>query len=92
MTRTISSVKDKVISSDIPLYPVLGSAENVGTLLPWLACSTKHHRNFSGKHPATLLLMREGCLYKYPPLYIQFIQLSELQQYRVKIPAQSVTL
>ena len=31
--------------------------------------------------------MHEGCLYKYPPLSIarySFIQLSELEQYRVK--------
>jgi len=38
------------------------------TLLPWQTYSIVHHLNFSGKHLAKLQLMREGCLYKYPPL------------------------
>ena len=46
------------------------------------------------KHPATLQLMREGYSYKYPPLSIarySFIQLSELEQCRVKILFQGST-
>ena len=30
----------------------------------------KHHHKSSGKHPAMLQLMHEGCLYEYPPLFI----------------------
>ena len=40
-----------------------------------------------------LQLMREGCSYTYPPLSIarySFIQLSELEQFRVKTLAQGV--
>ena len=48
---------------------------------------SKHPLSFSGKHPAMLQLMCEGCSYTYPPLSIarySFIQLSELEQCRVK--------
>ena len=48
-----------------------------------LTSSSKHHLKFSGKHPAILQLMHEGCLYKYPPMYIArylFIQLSKLEE------------
>ena len=50
-------------------------------------CSTKHHLNLFGIHPSMLVLMREGWKYKHPPLSIatySFIQLSELEQCRVK--------
>ena len=43
--------------------------------------------NFSGKYSAMLQLMHEGCSYRYPPLAIarcSFIQLSELEQCRMK--------
>ena len=33
------------------------------TLLPWQTCSIKHCLNFTGKHPAKLQLMHEGCSY-----------------------------
>ena len=38
------------------------------TLLPWQTCSSKHHLNFSEKHPAICQLNREGCSYTYPSL------------------------
>ena len=50
------------------------------TLLPYQTYSNKHILNFSGKRPATLQLMREGCSYKYPPLPINrhsFIEMNE---------------
>ena len=46
------------------------------------ACSIKLHLNFSGKHPATLQLMR-GYI-KYLPVFIprySFTQLNELEQF-----------
>ena len=33
------------------------------TLLPWQTCSIKHCLYFTGKHPAKLQLMHEGCSY-----------------------------
>ena len=59
------------------------------TILPGLF--NIHHLNFTGNHPALLQLMRDGCLFKFPPLSIArylknylFIQLSELEQCKVK--------
>ena len=51
------------------------------TLLLWQTCSIRHHLNFSRKHPAICYNL---CC---PPLSIarySFIQLSELEQCRVK--------
>ena len=58
------------VSSYIAQYPVLELLKMLYTLLPWQICSIKHHLNFSGKYPAMLKLMCEGCSYKYPPLSI----------------------
>ena len=52
----------KTVSSCRAQYP--GLLKAFYTLLP---CPIKHHLNFSGKHPATLQLMRECCSSKYPP-------------------------
>ena len=59
------------------------------TLLPWWTCSMKHRFNKASSH--VLQLMRDGCSYTYPPktrARYSFIQLGELEQYRVKILAQ----
>ena len=52
--------------------------------------------NFSGKHPAMLQLMHKiYSRHKYPPVSTtrySFIQLSELEQYRVNKLAQGLTL
>ena len=80
------------VSSYIAQYPVLRTVQsalhfisltNLFTQTPFqLLWEASSH---------TLQLMREGCLYTYPPLSIasySFIQLSKLEQYRVKKLAQ----
>ena len=79
-------------SSYITQYPVLRIKFKVlYTLPPWQTFSIKHHLGFSGCQSHMLQLMREGCLYIYPPLSIarySFIQLGELEQCRMKKLAQ----
>ena len=55
------------------------------TIHPWQTCSFQHHFDFSGKHPATLQLLREDIrsdfhLCMWPGRAYSFIQLSELLQ------------
>ena len=61
------------VSSYIAQYPALGTTQSalIYTLLLWqIDCLVKQHLTFSGKYPATLQLICEGCLYKYPSLSI----------------------
>ena len=48
---------------------------------PWQTCSFQRHLDFSGKHSATLQLLREDYSFRYPSLSVarySFVQLSEL--------------
>ena len=77
------------------LYSIQSSGpfEALYTLLPRQICSLRHHRGFSGKHPAITTTNARRLLIhiRYPQLSIarySFIQLSELEQCRVKKLAQ----
>ena len=75
----------KEVRSYITQYPVLRTSQSVLHFTPWQTCSFQSHFNFSGKHSATLKLLREDysfvhisttvCMAKY-----SFIQLNELWQ------------
>ena len=79
--------KSKVKASFyIAQYPVLGTVQSAlhFTSLADLFTQTPSRLLWEA---SSLQLMREGCSYTYPPLSIvrySFIQLSELEQYRVK--------
>ena len=82
-------------SSYIAQYPVLRTIQRTLHFTPWQTCSIRHHHNVSGKHASShmLQLMGQGCSYTYPPLSIarySFIQLSKLEQCRVKKLAQGL--
>ena len=50
---------------------------------PWQTCSCQRHFDFSGKHSATLQLVRDDYAFRYPSLSVarySFIHLSELWQ------------
>ena len=83
----------KIIISNMPnskkgkfLYNAVSSPWDCSkrfTLHPWQTCSFQHHFDLSGKHSATLQLLREDYWVKYPPLSVarySFIQQSELWQ------------
>ena len=80
-------------SSYIEQYPVLRTVQSAlhFTILTDLFTQTPSRLLWEASRHM-LLLMREGCSYTYPPLPIarnSFIQMSELEQCRVKTPAQS---
>ena len=64
-------------------YPVFRIAKRI---LHFAPCSVEHNLDFSGKHPATLQLMRKE--YSY---HILIVQLSELEQCRLSEPVQGST-
>ena len=71
------------VRSYIARYAVLGTAKSALPFTPWHTCSFQHHFDFSGKHSATLQVLREGHSFRYPSMSVarySFIQLSELQQ------------
>ena len=70
-------------------YLILRIAICAFTLHSLVGLSIEVHLDFSGKLPAMLQLMHKNVLHKYPPQSIArylFIQLSELEQCRVKNP------
>ena len=54
----------------IPRCPVLRTAQIALHFTPLQTCSFQGHFNFSGKHLATLQLLREDYSFTYPPLSV----------------------
>ena len=86
--KRMSSVTKVKLSSYIAQYPVLMTIQSslLFTSLTDLFTQTPLRLLWEASSH-TLQLMREGCSYTYPPLSIvrySFIQLSELEQCRVK--------
>ena len=83
-------------SSYIAKYPVLRTAQSAlhFTSLAHLFNQTPYQLLWEASNHV-LQLMRVGCSYTYPPLYVarySFIQLSELEQCRVKKVAQDFNI
>ena len=79
----LNGYENKKVRSYIARYPVLGTAQSALHFTPWSTCSFQRHLDFSGKHSATLQLLREDYSFRYPPLSVarySLIQLSELWQ------------
>ena len=79
----------KKVRSYIARYPVFGTAQSALHFIPWQTCSFQRHLNFSGKHSATLQLLRDNFSFRYLPLSVarySCIQLGELWQRGLKLP------
>ena len=85
-------VPDSVPGSYIAQYPVLRTVQNALHFTSLTDLFTQTPSRLLWEASSHMLqLMREGCSYTYPPLSIarySFIQLSELEQCRVKKLAQ----
>ena len=87
--RVSDSYNTSKASSYIAQYPVLGTVQSVLQFTSLTDLFTQTPSRVLWEASSHMLqLMREGCSYTYPPLSIarySFIQLSELEQCRVKI-------
>ena len=87
--------KGKKVSSYIAQYPVLRTAQSALHFTSLTDLFTQTPSRLLWEASSHMLqLMREGCSYTYPLLSIprySFIQLSELEQCRVKKHAQGLT-
>ena len=64
-------VKAIKVSSYIARYPVLRTAQSALHFTSWPTCSIQGHFNFSGKHSATLQLLRKDYYsFTYPTLSV----------------------
>ena len=90
--RRACKKKRQKASSYIAQYPVLSIAQSALHFTSLTDLFTQTPSRLLWEASSHMLqLMREGCLYTYPPLSIarySFIQLSELEQCRVKKLAQ----
>ena len=91
-TVTVTIYKRQKASSYIAQYPVLRTVQSALHFTSLTDLFTQTPSRLLWEASSHMLqLMREGCSYTYPPLSIarySFIQLSELEQCRVKKLAQ----
>ena len=54
----------------IARYTVHGTAQSALHFTPWQTCLFQRHFDFTGKHSATLQLLREDSSFRYPSLSV----------------------